>query len=44
MPELNDDECTVEEMTDDELEQALEEAIDATGESTEVTGFVPRDS
>ena len=40
MPEVGDAE--VEEMTDDELEQATEEAVDTTGEG--VTGFAPSDS
>lgn len=40
MPEV--DRATVEEMTSDEIEQAVEAAIDATDE--EVMGFAPRDS
>lgn len=40
MPEVDD--AKVEEMTGDEIEQAAEEAIDATDE--EVMGFAPRDS
>lgn len=42
MPEVDDAE--VEEMTDDEIERAAEEAVDATEEGQEVMGFAPRDS
>lgn len=44
MPEIEDAE--VDEMTDDELATAAEEAVDATSESDdeEVMGFAPRDS
>jgi len=42
MPEV--DQAEVEEMTDDEIERAAEEAIDTTGEDQEVMGFAPRDS
>ena len=44
MPEV--DEAEVKEMSDDEIEQALEEAVDAGTESDdeEVMGFAPRDS
>ncbi len=44
MPEVDDGE--VKEMSDDELAQAVEEAIDAGAESDseEVMGFAPRDS
>lgn len=42
MPEV--DRSTVEAMTDDEIERAAEEAVDATGEDQEVMGFAPRNS
>lgn len=46
MPEVDDEACTVDEMTDDELAQAVEDAIDAgdDADSEEVMGFAPRDS
>jgi|GEM_PF-957420 hypothetical protein len=40
MPEASDE---IEQMTNDEMDQALEEAVDGSG-NTEVTGFAPRDS
>jgi hypothetical protein len=44
MPEVSDTE--VEEMSDDELEEAVKEAVDTDTENTEeeVMGFAPRDS
>ena len=44
MPEVEDAE--VKEMTDDEIEQAVEEAVDSGTENTdeEVMGFAPRDT
>ena len=42
MPELETAE--VEAMTDDEIAQAAEEAVDATNDDEEVMGFAPRDS
>ncbi|GAB7012036.1 hypothetical protein [Halolamina salina] len=44
MPEVEDAEVT--EMTDDELEEAVKEAVDTDTETAdeEVMGFAPRDS
>ena len=44
MPEV--EKVEVDDMTDDEIEQAVEEAVDTGDEGTdeEVMGFAPRDS
>lgn len=42
MPEVDD--ANVEEMTDDEIEVAVEAAVNTTEEEQEVTGFAPRNS